>query len=202
MISAAPSTTSSAAAVITSRALDSARILNTGFSTQRPAKITVTIEAAATPTLIQRCVMLTSVSTPGDSSATTASSGTMARSSSSSTETIFCPAGVCSSPRSDRICMTMAVEVRTNPMPATNATAGASPSRKMPASVSSSPHRPTCRMPNPKISLRSPQSLAGSISSPTMNRNSTTPSSAACSTACGSPTSFSPNGPMTSPAAR
>ena len=47
-----------------------------------------------------------------------ASSGTISRSSNSSTETIFCPRGAAMSPRSASICITIAVEVSVNPAPA------------------------------------------------------------------------------------
>ncbi len=63
----------------------------------------------------------------------------------------------------------MAVEVSTNPMPATNATAGGKPS-STPTPVSSAPHSSTCITPSPKICLRSAHSRLGSISSPTTNR--------------------------------
>jgi hypothetical protein len=74
--------------------------------------------------------------TAGARKATSASSGTMARSSSSRMETIFCPGGALSSPRSSSICMTMAVEVSTKPAPATKATAGGSRAA-IPTAVSS-----------------------------------------------------------------
>ncbi|MND09641.1 hypothetical protein D3C83_331320 [compost metagenome] len=53
-----------------------------------------------------------------------ASSGTIARSSSSRIDMMRCPVGEAFSPRSLRICMTMAVEESTKPMPATKATGG------------------------------------------------------------------------------
>ncbi|MNL76208.1 hypothetical protein D3C87_2021330 [compost metagenome] len=68
--------------------------------------------------------------------------------------------------------------------------------------VRSAPQVATWMMPSPKICLRSAQSRLGSISSPMMNRNSTTPSSAAASTEAGSEISPVPEGPSNSPAAR
>ena len=65
--------------------------------------------------------------TVGARNATSASSGTMARSSSSRVETSRWPCGVAVSPRSSRICMTMAVEESTKPMAARNATIGGKP---------------------------------------------------------------------------
>ena len=63
----------------------------------------------------------------GASAATMASSGTIARSSSSRIETACCPCGVEVSPRSFSICITTAVEESTKPMPATKATGRLSP---------------------------------------------------------------------------
>ena len=60
----------------------------------------------------------------------------------------------------------------------------------------------TCAAPSPKISPRIAQSRDGFISSPMTKRKSTTPSSATCRMVCGSVKSRSPNGPMTTPAAR
>ncbi len=57
-------------------------------------------------------------SPPGARKATSASSGTIARSSKSRIDTIRCPFGVEMSPRSCSICITIAVEVSTNPVPA------------------------------------------------------------------------------------
>ena len=59
---------------------------------------------------------------PGARKATSARSGTMARSSSSRIEIMRWPLGDVMSPRSSRSCMTMAVEVSTKPAPATKAT--------------------------------------------------------------------------------
>ena len=97
--------------------------------------------------------------------------------------------------------MTIAVEVSTNPMPKMNATSGSNPS-STPTPVSSAPQVATWIAPSPNICLRSAHSLAGSISSPMMNRNMTTPSSAVVSTDSGSLMSPIPDGPSSSPAAR
>ena len=111
------------------------------------------------------------------------------------------PFGVESDPRSSRSCMTMAVEVRTKPVPATNEIAGENP-MAMPTSMSAAMQTPTWARPRPKISRRMPQSRDGSISSPMMNRNITTPSSATCRMAWASENRPRPNGPMASPATR
>ena len=124
MASAAPSTTSSAAAVITSRASAAASRRNIGLSSQRPAAISAATEASAMPISIQRdCASVSAP--PGARKAMIASSGTIARSSSSRIDMVRWPAGVAVSPRSFRICMTIAVEDSTKPMPATKATRGA-----------------------------------------------------------------------------
>ncbi len=95
----------------------------------------------------------------------------------------------------------MAVDESTNPMAARNATTGGNPNR-MPTPVISAPQVATCAAPSPKISRRRLHSRDGCISSPMMNRNITTPNSATCRIACGLVNSFSPNGPITRPAAR
>ena len=97
--------------------------------------------------------------------------------------------------------MTMAVDDSTKPMAAMNATTGGNPART-PTPVNSAPQMATCATPRPKISRRRLHSRDGCISSPMMNRNITTPSSATCRIACGLVKSFSPNGPITRPAAR
>ena len=83
------------------------------------------------------------------------------------------------SSRSARICMTMAVEDSTKPMAAMNAAGADSPASR-PTPVSSAPQASTWATPRPKISPRSFHSREGCISSPMMNRNITTPSSATC----------------------
>ena len=57
------------------------------------------------------------------------------------------------SPRSPNSCMTMAVDVSTNPMPQMKEMANEKP-KAMPMAVSSSPQLNTCRLPRPKISRR------------------------------------------------
>ena len=67
------------------------------------------------------------------------------------------PCGVAISPRSSSNCMTIAVEVRTKPAPATNDWATGKPVA-MPTPVRSSAQTPTCRAPRPKMLLaQSPQ---------------------------------------------
>ena len=130
-----------------------------------------------------------------------ASSGTISRSSNSSTETIFCPRGAAMSPRSPSSCMTMAVEVSTKPIALTKDTVQLKP-KATPTTVSSAPQTTTCRLPKPKISRRRLHRCDGRISRPMTNRNITTPSSATCRMACGSSNSLRPKGPMANPAAR
>ncbi len=200
--SAAPSTTSSAPAVITSRSLLAASSAKNGFMMRWPRKISSTTAPMGVAMLTAR-VSRSTFSPPdaGARIATSASRGTMARSSSSRMETMRCPCGAESSPRSPKIWKTMAVDVMTKPMPKMNATTGAKPS-STPTPVSSTPQVPTCITPNPKICLRSAQSLAGSISSPMMKRNITTPSSAVVRIDSGSLIKAMPEGPSNIPAAR
>jgi hypothetical protein len=200
MANAEPSTTSSAAAVITSRARAPASRLNMGLSSQRPTAISATIAPSPTATDVRRAAIVTSAP-PGARNATSASSGTIARSSSRSTETMRWPFGVDISPRSSSTCITIAVEVRTKPAAATNEMPSGKPSAR-PTHDSNALHAPTCNRPSPKISRRRLHRREGSISSPIMNRNMTTPSSATCRMACGSANNPRPNGPITSPAAR
>ena len=95
------------------------------------------------------------------------------------------PFGVETSPRSSRICMTIAVEVSTKPAPATNDTPTGKPPT-MPTQVRSKAQTPTCIAPSPKISRLRPHSRDGCISRPMMKRNITTPSSATWRMASGS----------------
>ena len=59
-----------------------------------------------------------------------------------------------------------------------------------------------CTLPPAKIGRRIAHRRRGSHSSPTRNNISTTPNPAKCRIDAGSLTSFSPQGPMTMPAAR
>ena len=97
--------------------------------------------------------------------------------------------------------MTMAVEDSTKPMAAMNAAGADSPASR-PTPVSSAPQASTWATPRPKISPRSFHSREGCISSPMMNRNITTPSSATCRMDLGSEKKPMPNGPIARPAAR
>ena len=130
-----------------------------------------------------------------------ASRGTIEMSSNSRIDTTLCPAGSDCSLRSSSNCMTMAVDDRANPNPATSAAYQASPA-SMAAPVRSAPQVRTWIAPRPKISRLRLHSRAGRISSPMMNRNSTMPISATCSMVSGSDTTPSTDGPKTRPAAR
>ena len=147
--SAAPSTTSKAAAVMTSRAWAAANSRNSGFSSQRPAANSARMH----PTAIADCVQGSPRSAPpaGASKATSASNGTIARSSSSRIETMRWPCPVALSPRSPRICITMAVDDSTNPIAAMKAAGPDRPANR-PTPVSSAPHVNTWATPRPKIS--------------------------------------------------
>ena len=199
MASAAPSTTSSAAAVMTSRALARASRLNSGFSSQRLTATNPTTADNPTPTVTQRDTAISAGA--GDRKATMASSGTMARSSSNKIDTMRWPRGVEVSPLSSSNCITMAVDDSTNPEAATKATAPDSPA-STPAAMSRAMHTTTCARPSPKICLRRFHSRDGCISSPMTNKNITTPSSATCKMVCASLKNPIPKGPMARPAAR
>ncbi len=111
------------------------------------------------------------------------------------------PSGVAVAPSSSSNCMMTAVDESTNPMAPTAATGRATPAASA-ASVSSTLQVITCAAPSPKICRRSAHSLVGRISSPMMNRNSTTPNSAVCSKVSGSSINPMPKGPTASPPAR
>ncbi|MCY1557851.1 hypothetical protein D9M68_947360 [compost metagenome] len=132
---------------------------------------------------------------------TTASSGTISRSSNSRMATIFWPRGWAMSPRSPSSCITTAVEVSTKPMALTKDTPSGKPKAR-PTPVSNRPHTTTCRLPRPKIARRRLHRCEGCISSPMTKRYMTTPSSAVCRMVAGSLKRPMPNGPMASPAAR
>ena len=197
--SAAPSTTISAAAVITSRARTRASRRNNGLSSQVPAATSPASAASAVSTPATRLPVASCGN--GDMNTTSASSGTISRSSNSRIETIFCPRGRAMSPRSPSSCITIAVEVRTKPAAPTNAVCGRIPS-SIATPVNASVQVAICSVPRPKISRRRPHRCEGRISRPITNRNMTTPSSATCRIACGSVNQPRPNGPMINPALR
>lgn len=154
------------------------------------------------PILRHNSPALRACSTSGGArKATMASSGTISRSSNSSTETIFCPRGAAMSPRSPSNCITIAVEVSTKPIAQTKDTASGKPNAN-PTQVSKAPQVRICALPRPKICPRRLHRCEGFISSPITNRNITTPSSATCRMDCGSLNHFRPNGPIARPAAR
>ena len=115
-----PNTTKSAAAVITSRALELARILKTGFRIKRPMKTnapnaTIAISADCHQTICDS-------RSKGDKNVITANKGTISKSSNNKIETIFCPGFVESALRSPSTCITIAVDVNTKPDEQTKAT--------------------------------------------------------------------------------
>ena len=198
---AAPSTTKSAAAVITSRALDLAKMPNIGLSSQRPAATNMASDKAAMPSFIHSEVSAVAVGTVGAIKATTASSGTISKSSNNKIDTMLWPCGVANSWRSPKTCITMAVEVSTKPDALTNATCHGKPNA-MPTKVSMAAAKITCMLPSPKICRRRFHKCEGFISKPITKRNITTPNSATWIMACGSSKNFRPKGPIIRPAAR
>ncbi|MNI45821.1 hypothetical protein D3C73_1002610 [compost metagenome] len=164
---------------------------------------TAAMAATARPTVRHRGGPLSAAPAPmaADSTATMASSGTMARSSNSRMETALWPEGAGSSPRSSSIWTMTAVEDMTKPMAPTKAAAAGAPAA-MAVSVRARPLSPTWAEPRPKISRRRPHRREGRISRPMMNRKMTTPNSAKCRMVSGSRNRARPNGPIAAPAAR
>ena len=195
----APSTTSNAAAVITSRALLRANTLNSGFNSQRPAATIIATLPNALPMSSHSGVLL-SMRT-GDKNATIASSGTISKSSNSKIDTIFCPAGVAISLRSPSTDITIAVEVSTKPDAQIKEICHEKPN-SIPTMVSKMAATTACMLPKPKICLRKCHRCDGFISKPITNKKMTTPSSATCKMVCPSENSPKPNGPIASPAAK
>ena len=74
------------------------------------------------PSFIHSEVSAVAVGTVGAIKATTASSGTISKSSNNKIDTMLWPCGVANSWRSPKTCITMAVEVSTKPDALTNAT--------------------------------------------------------------------------------
>ena len=137
----------------------------------------------------------------GAKKATIANKGTISKSSNSKIDTICCPPGLFNSLRSPKTCITIAVEVSTKPAAHTNATCHGKPNA-MPTTVSAAAANTTCMLPKPKIWRRNAHKCDGFISRPMINKNITTPNSATWMMALGSLNSFSPNGPIASPAAK
>ena len=113
--SAAPRTTNSAAAVITSRARVAARMRKSGLSKNRPTATNAASAASGTPMVCHSGFTTSPAACSGERKATMASSGTISKSSKSKMETMRCPRGLEISPRSFSTCMTIAVEVSTKP---------------------------------------------------------------------------------------
>jgi hypothetical protein len=95
----------------------------------------------------------------------------------------------------------IAVDDSASPSAATSARRQSTPKATAAAPINTA-EPSVCTAPQPKIGRRRAHRRFGSSSSPTRNSISTTPNSAKCSIACGSVTSFNPQGPMTMPAAR
>ncbi|MNG02776.1 hypothetical protein D3C84_858190 [compost metagenome] len=95
----------------------------------------------------------------------------------------------------------MAVDVSTKPAALTNDTCQGKP-KALPTKVSRTAQTTTCRLPRPKICLRSSHRCEGFVSSPITKRNITTPNSATSIMVWGLLISCSPKGPIISPAAR
>ena len=74
--------------------------------------------------------------------------------------------------------------------------------RAQPTAPTAAAHTPICAVPPPKTMPRMAHRRWGSSSKPMTNSMSTTPSSETWSMACGSLTSPSAMGPMTTPASR
>ncbi len=194
---AAPSTTNKAAAVMTSRAPACASTRKNGLSNQRPAASRKTKQAAAMPIAFQRSAGGASMPA-GAISATTASSGTINRSSNSRIETIFCPLGRVEvsafGQQLHRPPRSKSARSRAAPMNATgNEQAKHADAQRK---VRPAPQATICRCPGRIFPCAGSTRCEGRISRPMTNRNITTPSSATCRIACGSLNQPNPNGPI------
>ncbi len=112
------------------------------------------------------------------------------------------PCSLASSPRSASVPMTMAVDDIAKARPISVAASQGAPSSSTRYSARAAAVTSICAEPNPKISRRMAQTFPGRSSRPTVNMNSTTPSSAMLcnsSTAC---TGTGPGvcGPISTPA--
>jgi hypothetical protein len=136
-----------------------------------------------------------------ESSGTIPTSGMAAMSWKSRIPNAALPKGDPSRPRSFIVWTAIAVDESATASPATNAPRHGRPARSPPA-ASTAPQRPIWRAPPPKTLFLSPQSLAGSSSSPIRKSINTTPNSAKCRMDATSRTSPNPKGPITQPAAR
>ena len=120
---AEPNTTNKAAAVMISRILVPASNLNSGLSNQRPATTKAATDNPAMPNCCHSGVLsAVETASAGAKKVTTASNGTINKSSNNKMETIFCPRGLAISPRSLNTCITIAVEVITKPLAPTKET--------------------------------------------------------------------------------
>ncbi|EPR89957.1 hypothetical protein L313_0741 [Acinetobacter haemolyticus CIP 64.3 = MTCC 9819] len=103
------------------------------------------------------------------------------------------------SPRSPSNCITIAVEVKTKPVAAINATCHVKPKR-IPTPVNAHELTRICKLPRPNISRLRLHKCEGCISKPITNRYITIPNSAICRIEAESLKKAKPNGPMISPA--
>ena len=197
--SADPSTTNNAAAVIISRTPVLASIVNNGLISTRPTINNASNEPNATAIACQAGVSL--VCTTGDKKATMANSGTISKSSNNKMDTMLWPLAVDNPLFSPKVCMTIAVEVSTNPDAPTNATCHDTPNI-LSINIIKAVAPNTCKDPSPKICRLRLHKCDGCISRPIMNKNITTPSSAVWMMVCGSVNIPKPNGPMIRPPAK
>ena len=196
MPSAAPTTSSSAAAVNTSRPPQRATACSAGRTTARLAATTSRI--AARPFAAGASCM---PEAPPASSGSSAIIGITAMSWNSSTANASRPWRAASWPRSASAVSTSAVDDSARPSPATVAARQSRPSASA-TPPSASEVSASCAPPRPNTARRITHSRRGSSSRPMMNNSSTTPNSANCSVAAGSPISARPEGPISIPATR
>ena len=200
-----PMTRTRAAAVKISRSRVWARMRKNGRTMKRPDSTIAPTAAKTSKACCQpgRPPARAACSTPGiASSGNKASIGMTAMSWNSSTENVACPPSDRSSPRSFRLCSTMAVDdpASTSPMAsdARQVCPSSMASAAMAAAVST-----TCKPPSPRMGRRRLHSRLGFSSSPTRNNIMTTPNSAKCMTSWPScPINPSRNGPSATPASR
>ena len=193
-------TTRSAAAVNTSVTLMRATIRKAGRSTRRPPPVTTAMTATSLTSASQGEPDVPGCDC-GDISGSTASIGSTARSWKRRMLKAARPYCVFSWSRSASTCSTSGVEDRERPKPTTPAAMGGSPSHHT-AAPRTRLQENTCSDPRPKTVRRMTHSRVGCSSSPMMKSSSTTPNSEACRMLDTSVMSRSPQGPITSPAAR
>ena len=197
---AVPTTTSSALALNTSTICARATTRNSCRSTKRPPITTAAITTTALSTdAIGGADCASALAWP--SSGMAASSGIATRSWNSRIANATRPWSAPSSLRSASSCRPTAVDDSARPRPMISGAFQPTVKKAMTPPMAAADSS-TCSPPVPNTLRRSTHSRAGDSSRPMMKSIITTPNSDAASTSSGSGTSFSPSGPMATPATR